>query len=321
MNNNIKHGLPFIILIAVWAVMPAFLNTSFWLHIFIIVFIRCVAAVGLRTISLSGNLSFAQAAFVGVGAYVAAILSKIYSMPVGPSIIIATIFATLLGVATGLPFVRLRTLYYSMASMFLGVAIIYVIAALKITGGSNGLKGIPALIPGASMVQYYYFFLILAVVSCAIMYRFEFSRIGTVLRSLSQSTPAATAMGVNEVFYRLLAVGVGSFFAGLVGACYALYNASLSTTSFGMSMALWFIMYVMIGGKDSFIGPIIGTILLVIIPELSRTFAVYAPFATAAALIVVAYILPGGLASLPEAIRAAREKRGDRLSAQPEGGV
>jgi branched-chain amino acid transport system permease protein len=306
---------PYLVLIIVWAVMPAFVSTSFWLHTFIIVFIRIVGAVGLRTISLSGNLSFAQAGFVGVGAYVAGILGKVAGLPVGVTIPVATLCATALGVATGFPFVRLRTIYFSMATMFLGVAIVYVISALKITGGTMGMKGIPQLFPGAGMMQYYYFFFILAVVSCAVMYRFEFSRVGMILQALAQSKDAAAAMGVSEVFYRLLAVGVGSFFAGLVGACYAHYNAALSPSSFGMSIALWFIMYVMIGGKDSFIGPILGTILLVLVPEFSRSFSLYAPYVTAAALVVVAYAIPGGLASLPEVIKNAMAKKREGIEA------
>jgi len=317
-----RKALPYLVLIVVWAVMPMFVKTSFWLHVFIVVFVRCVGAVGLRTITLSGNLSFAQAAFVGVGAYTAGVLGKTLGLPVYLTIPIATVFTTALAVGTGFPFVRLKSIYFSMATMFFGVAIIFVISALPVTGGSNGLRGIPPLFKGMDMVTNYYFFLVLAVISCAIMYRFEFSRIGTTLRALAQSSAAASAMGVNEVYFRLLAIGVGSFFAGLVGASYAHYNTSLSPTSFGMSIALWYIMYFMIGGKDSFIGPIIGTILLVILTESSRSLSLYAPYATAAALIFVAYALPGGLASIPGVIRNIIVKGQNRpVAAEPEGGV
>ena len=321
---SLIKALPYLVIIVAWAVMPMFVSSNFWMHTFIVVFVRCVGAVGLRTIALSGNLSFAQAAFVGFGAYLSAVLSKELGMPVFITIPIATVTATILGVLTGFPFVRLRSIYFSMASMFLGVAIVFSISALTITGGSNGMRNIPALFTNINdfMLKSYYFFFVLALISCAVMYRFEFSRIGTTLRAIAQSPDAAAAMGVSEVYFRLLAVGFGSFFAGLVGAAYAHYNTSLSPTSFSMGIALWFIMYVMIGGKDSFIGPIIGTILLVLIPESSRALSQYAPYVTAAALLVVAYCLPGGLASIPSVIKKALVKRREKPdSAEAEGGV
>jgi len=315
--------LPYLVLIAVSAAIPQLTSSTFWLFVFIEVFVRCIAAVGLRTIALSGNISFAQAAFFGVGAYTSAILATELGLPPYLTIPIATVVVTVLGVGTGYPFVRLRSIYYAMATMFLGSAIVYVISALTITGGSMGMRNIPRLFESGSMTANYYFFLILAIISCAVMYRFEFSRIGTTLRALAQSPEAAAAMGVNEVYFRLLAVGFGCFFAGLAGASFSLYNTSLSPTSYGMGIGLWYIMYVMIGGKDSFIGPIIGTILLVIIPELSRGLNQYAPYMTAGAMLIVAYFLPGGLASIPGVIRrAAGKSRQDKSeAAEAKGGV
>ena len=205
-----------------------------------------------------------------------------------------------------------------MASMFLGVAIIYIISAMNdLTGGANGLTRIPAMFK--DIMSNYYFFLILAVVCCLAMYRFEFSRIGTTLRALSQSYSVAASIGINETFYRLLAVGVGCFFAGVIGAAYALYNTVLSPLSFGMGFTLWLLMYMMIGGQDKFLGPIVGAIVLVIIPEYFRSWSVYSPFATAFALILVVYFLPGGLVSIPEAIKKLITKRKQPIAVSNSG--
>ena len=75
-----------------------------------------------------------------------------------------------------------------------------------------------------SRVPYYYFFLGLALVSIIALYRFEFSRIGTNLKAIAQSHLVASSVGINEGWYRILAVGVGCFFVGLAGAAYAHYN-------------------------------------------------------------------------------------------------
>lgn len=311
-NKSAKNGwltaAPYLVIIAFWLVAPALLPTRFWINTFIIVFVRATAAVSLRTISLSGNMSFAHAAFMGVGAYTAGILAKLLAVPPYIAIPVGAILALIIGIITGLPFARLRSIYFSMGTMFLGVAIMYIITAWNdVTGGANGLARIPKMIK--SDLGNYYFFLILAVLCCAAMYRFEFSRIGTTLRALSQSYAVASSIGVNETLYRQLAVGVGCFFAGLMGGAYAMYNTVLSPGSFGMGVTLWLIMYMMIGGQNKFIGPIIGSIVLVIIPEYFRSWSVYAPYATAVALLVVVYFLPGGLASLPQIIREAFDRR------------
>ena len=317
LRMKIKGALPFIILIAVFAALPAFVNTRFWLNIFIIVFVRSTSAVSLRTLGLSGNVSLAQAAFMGIGAYTAGILATQFGLPPFITIPAGAIVAMAVGIGTGFPFVRLRSVYYLMATMFLGVAIVYFISALKITGGSIGLAGIPVLFKGSAIMPYYYFFFLLAVISCAAMYRFESSRIGTILRAIAQSPDAASAMGVNTSFYKLLAVGIGCFFAGLAGAAFAHYNSALSPSSFGMLASILLLMYNLIGGHQKFIGPILGTIILVIIPEASRAINEYAPFATVIVMLVVAYLLPGGIASIPEAIKKFTDKRSARHETVP----
>ena len=315
--------LPYLVLIIIGMVVPLFpfLSTRFWLNVFVVVFVKCIGAVGLRTLSLSGTRSFAHGAFVGIGAYTAALLANHLGVPAFLTIPAGAILATILGVLTGFPFVRLRSVYYIMASMFLGISIVYVFSALKITGGTNGITYIPGFFK--SMKVYYYFFLALTVVSCAIMYRFEFSRIGVTLNALSQSPEAAAAMGVNGTYFRLMAVGVGCFFAGLSGAAFAHYNASLSPNSFGLLSTFWFMMYITVGGYRKFIGPILGSIILVIIPQAARTMGAWAPLVTAVAMLLIAYLLPGGLASIPETIKDAvniwREQRETALHGKERG--
>lgn len=313
---DLSKPMPFLVLIIVFGVIPLFISTQFWLNIFILVFIKAIAAVSLRTLGLSGNESFAHSAFMAIGAYTSAMLATYLDVPVYLSIPAGGVMAMVIGVITGLPFIRLRSIYYLMASMFLCVAIIYFIAAMKYSGGLNGFPYIPGFF--SNIKTYYYFFMALCIGCCALMYRFEFSRIGVTLRAIAQSPEAATAMGVNEGFYKIFAVAVGCFFVGLAGGAYAHYNSMLSPTSFGMLAAIWMLMYVMVGGRDKFIGPILGAILLVIIPEASRAMSQYAPFITAGAMIVIVYLVPGGLVSIPAMIKNAvgkrRERRADALT-------
>lgn len=268
-----------------------------------------VGSVSLRTISLSGTLTFAHGAFIALGAYCGGILAKSLALPPVVTILAGGLFAMVVSVITGLPFVRLKGMYYSMASMFMGVTVAYIIKAMKITGGYHGLTRIPKLLQND--IACYYVFLAITVVLLIVLYRFEFSRIGTTLRALSQSQDVASSIGINATFYRLLAVGMGSFCAGIVGAAYGLYSTVLSPTNYDMTFSLWLLMYMLIGGEDYFIGPIIGAIIFVLIPELGRDLSAYAPFLTGACTLLVAYLLPGGLAGIPALIRKTRAKGQD----------
>ena len=278
--------------------LPMFLG-YYMLHILILIFIYTMASVSLRTITISGQFPLAHAAFMGIGAYLAAMPSRWLGWPAWITIPSASLAAAGIAMLTGYPFARLRSLYYAMGSLFFGIGVLNVIyAGGKITGGYVGLIGIHPLFP-ASKMFYYYFFLALLVLSLIALYRFEFSRIGNTLRAIAQSHMVSSSVGINEVRYRVLAVGVGSFFAGLAGACYAHYNLVLSTSTFNFLATLWLVMYVLIGGINSFAGPIVGTFVLILISELFRDMGMYSPFVPAALLGAVAYLLPNGLASLP----------------------
>jgi branched-chain amino acid transport system permease protein len=297
--------------VVIIAILPLLLTSPYMLHIFILTFIYTIAAVSLRTILTSGQFPLAHGAFMGIGAFSAAMIAKWLGWSPWLTIPLGGLIAMGIGMLIGYPFARLRTLYYAMGSLFFGMGIIYVIwAGGSWTGGYSGLTGIPPLLPiGTSKVPYYYFFLGLAVVSLLALYRFEFSRIGINLKAIAQSHLVASSVGINEGWFRVLAVGVGCFFAGLAGAGYAHYATVLSGNTFSFMATLWLVMYVLIGGIGNFAGPIIGTFILVLVPEFARDLKVYVPFISAFILLIVVFLMPKGLVSVPELIRSAFTER------------
>ena len=291
--------------VIILALLPLFIKSLYWIHVFILTFIYIIVAVSFRTIAISGQFPLAHAAFMGVGAYLAGMASKWFGWPPWLTIPLAALATAGIGMLIGYPFARLRALYYALGSLFFGLTIVNIIIAAKDwTGGWPGLTGIGPLISGASRIHYYYFFLGLTLLCLAALYRFEFSRIGISLKAIAQSYLVASSVGINEAFYRILVMGVGCFFAGLAGATYAHYSLLLSWTSFNLLATLWIVMYVLIGGINSFRGPIIGTAILIIVPELFRALKEYVPFISAAMLLIVVYVMPEGLASLPRMIRS-----------------
>jgi branched-chain amino acid transport system permease protein len=305
-------------LVVIVALLPLFLSSPYTLHILILCFIYTITSVSLRTITVSGQFPLAHGAFMGIGAYFSGMASRWLSWPPWITIPMAGLVAMGLGMIIGYPFSRLRALYYAMGSLFFGIGVIHIIYAGGVwTGGYSGLTAIPPLFPvGTSKVSYFYFFLGLALVSIIALYRFEFCRIGMNLKATAQSYLVASSVGINEGWYRILAVGVGCFFVGLAGAGYAHYNQALSPKSFNFLATLWLVMYVLIGGVDSFTGPIIGTFVLFLIPEYFRDLKMYSPYISAIILLIVVYLMPQGIVGLPQLMRLwyIRHRKGDQVA-------
>ncbi|MBN2062049.1 MAG: branched-chain amino acid ABC transporter permease [Deltaproteobacteria bacterium] len=303
-------------LVIILALLPLFIKSRYMIHIFILTFVYIIATVSLRTITISGQLPLAHAAFMGIGGYVAAVPSKWFGWPPCLTIPMGAFTAMAIGALIGYPFARLRALYYAMVSLFFGIGVLQVFFVLqRWTNAYHGLTGIPGLFQTNAKVPYYYFFLALSVVCLLFLYRFEFCRIGMTLKAIEQSYLVAASVGINEAKYRIIVLAVGCFFAGLAGGTYAHYMRALSYTSFDLLATLWLFMYALIGGIGHFAGPIIGTVLLIIVPELSRGMKGYVPYISAVILLIVVFFMPEGLVGLPKLIRSLTAK-GDEKKAE-----
>jgi branched-chain amino acid transport system permease protein len=265
-------------------------------------------------ISISGQFNIAQGAFMGVGAYAAAIPGVWLHWSPWLTIPLGGVAATIIGSIIAYPFARLRTVYYAMGTLFLGYVIINLITAGgKTTGMSTGLGGVQPLF--TNRTHYYYLAFGLMVVSLACMYRFEFSRIGVRMKAVAQSHQVAASVGIGERRNRILAVAFGSFFTGILGAFYCHYQGVASPSSYGLGATLLIIMYVLVGGLNSFWGPSIGVLALLIVPEFFfRNLKGDLPYVTAAILLIIAFTMPEGIAGLLKLIRdriLGRRRRGE----------
>jgi branched-chain amino acid transport system permease protein len=296
-------------LVIILAILPLFTSSSYILHVLIMSLIYIIVAASFRTINISGQFALAHMGFMGIGAYLAGMAAKFLGWSPWICIPLAALAAGGIGMLIGYPFSRLRTLYYALGSLFFGLAIYYLILAFRTyTGGVYGLLGIPSLFPTLSKIPYYYFFLGLAVFSLLALYRFEFSRIGIDLKAIAQSPMAASSVGINEGFYRVLVLAVGCFFAGLAGAASAFYTTLLSYNTYSLGATLWIVTYAIVGGIGSFIGPIIGTAILLNIPEVFHSLRLYTPYISAGLLIIIIFTMPNGLVGLPQLIRSQLAK-------------
>jgi len=290
------------------AVVPTVIESPYTFHLFILTFIYVTATASLRALAISGQVSMGHAAFMSIGAYASALLARHggfspwLTMPVG------ALAAMIVAVLVGFPFSRVRAIYFSMVSLFFGIGVLSIYSIFgNYTGHINGLIGIPPLFVGGRM-PYYYFFLTLMVACLAVLWRFEYSRIGMCLRAISQSHVVAASVGIDEVKFRVLALGVSCFVVGLVGAGYAHYSMVISYSTFDLSASINLLVYMLIGGISSFAGPVIGATVLFVVPEVFRDLKEYTPYLYAGILLVVVFVMPEGLVGIPDRLRFLLKK-------------
>ena len=290
------------------ALLPLGISGSYYMHIMILAMVYVVVSSSFRAISISGQFNIAQGAYMGIGAFAAALPSVWLDWPAWITLPMGAIAATIVGTVLAFPFARLRTIYYAMGTLFLGYVVMNMFTVGgKWTGSNSGLAGVHPIF--TNRTYYYYMFFGLMVVSLVCLYRFEFSRIGVTLKAVAQSHAVAASVGISERRSRILAVAFGCFFTGLIGAAYAHYQMVASQSSFGLSATLWIIMYVLVGGINSFWGPAIGVLVLMFIPEFFRDLKGWLPFVSAGILLVIAFTLPEGIAGIPKLIKAKVSSR------------
>lgn len=292
---------------------PLFM-VNYYLHLSILILMYIILSSSLRTVYISGQLSLGHAAFAGIGAYTSAILAIRLNWTPWGTIPLGGLAAMVAGILIGFPFTRLRAIYFTMASLFLGIMITSLIVVFhELTGGYIGLMSIPRLF-AYSKTPYYYFFLVLTMLTLFLLYQIEHSRVGMTLKAVAQSHLAAASIGISETKARNLSLGIGCFFAGLAGAGYAHYITFISPPDFALMPSIYLLVYVLVGGTGSFSGPVIGAIVLVLIPYLMGGFKGFAPFFLAGALIIVIFLIPQGIVSLPDRtkswIKKLQERRG-----------
>ncbi len=294
--------------------LPQLGLSVYFMHTLIGVFIWIIVANSLRLLGLSGQGSIGHAAFMAIGAYTSAILAKFLGWSPWITMPIGVLVTVVVGFLVAVPFTRVRGIYFTMVSLFFGIGVLAVNQVFnKWTGGYSGIISIPRLFAYIK-TPYYYFCLALMVICLLIMYRLEHSRIGLTWKAVAQSYSVASSIGINEAWQRILCLGVSCFFAAIAGVAYAHYYVILTQETFSFNTSINVFVYMTVGGAGLFAGPIAGTAVLLIIPELLRDLREYVPFIYAAILLIVLFLMPQGLAGLPAQLwqlikRPARAKR------------
>jgi branched-chain amino acid transport system permease protein len=284
-----------------------------------------MATFGLNlTVGYAGQMSLGQAAFFGIGAYHAAILLKL-GLPFFVVLPIAAVACFAVGLALGFPALRVQHHYLAFATLGFNVLVFLVMRnEEKLTGGTFGISGIPRpTVLGVSMeghLAFFYFTLGSLVVLAALLWWLLRSPWGRAFAALRDNPIRAESLGVNITAYTLLAFAIGAACAGIGGVYYAALVEFIEPGPFHVSTSLLMLLAVIVGGSGRFFGPVLGTVIIILLPELLRSSNMEALkfmqkwdlvfFGVAVVALMV--WLPGGLLSIGDRFRkapAAKENR------------
>lgn len=296
---------------------------SYYLHIAVLSLLHVLLALGLNLIAgYAGQLSLAQAAFFGIGAYVSALLMLNLQWSFWLAAPAGALLAGLVAVAIGLPTLRLKGPYFVISTMGFGEIVRLIFLNWEsVTRGPNGLTGIPAPDPISmgfatltfeSRTESYYLILFVLFGVLILYYNLVHSRIGRALRAIRNDYIAAQVMGIHVAFYRILAFGTGAMIAGLTGALYAGYIRFISPDTFTSGESINILIMMVIGGMGTIIGPIIGAVFITYLLETMRVFAEYRLVIYGLLMFFVILYMPQGIAGMLGNLwqRVAAGKRG-----------
>jgi len=299
--------------------LPVIRDDPYVLHILINIFIWIILTLGVRIVLVAGHLNAAQASFMGMGAYMSALMAMKLGWSFWLCMPIAGLITAMLAVCIGFPTLRIKGAYFVMVTFAVTEVFRHIWMMWKsLFGGPQGLLGIPRpdpihiagwTISFTTKVPFYYLALLLLLITLIVTYRVDLSRFGMTLRAIPQADLLAESVGVNIIKYKVVAFAIGSFFAGIAGSFWAHYYSYASPWDFGWMSSLYMVMYAVIGGTGSVLGPIVGCFVLLGLEEILRPFEEYVPMLFGASLIVVLRFLPGGFITIPERIRFLIQRR------------
>jgi branched-chain amino acid transport system permease protein len=246
--------------------------SNYWLGVFNLIGITLIAAVGLNIlVGYCGQLSIGHAGFIAVGAYTAAVLTNRLEMPFLVGLIGAGLVAGLIGLIFGLPSVRVKGFYLAITTIAAQFIIIWVINHWGVTGGFVGIKVPYASIGGLvfrSESSQFYLIITIAALCVFLAKNLTRTKVGRAFIAIRDNDLAAEVMGVNLLYYKLLAFFIGCFFAGIAGALLAHWIGFLNTEQFSFTESILYIGMIIIGGLGTSVGPIFGVVFIRILQQL-----------------------------------------------------
>ena len=288
-------------------VAAPFVVSSYTVHILSTMGIAVILALGLNLLmGYAGQVSLANAAFYGIGAYAVAILGNRYGVSFWLAVPLVGVLTAGIGLVVGLPALRVSSHYLALATLaFVWTVQVVLIDWVSMTGGSPGLStsrsglGIAYLQDDKS---YYFLILVVTVLMVVLALHIIDSKIGRAFMAIRDNENAAEIMGVHLAQYKTMAFAINAFFCAIAGGLQAGLVRFLDPYEFGLWPSIWHLLYIVVGGLGSVPGSVLGPLVLVALPETLRAFAEYRELIFAFVLLLTLIFMPQGIAGKLEDI-------------------
>jgi ABC-type branched-subunit amino acid transport system ATPase component/ABC-type branched-subunit amino acid transport system permease subunit len=303
------------------AAVPLVTSNTYYLLVAMLIGISIVVTTGLNVLAgASGQVSLGQAGFYALGAYAGAIVTARAGLSFWLALPLAAALGIAVGAVLGLASLRVSGPYLAMVTIAFGIIVEHgLIEWDALTGGFGGIADIPRPFLGPiplTLPRYYYVVLLAVLGSLALARNLERSPWGRALRAVRDSELAAESLGLNPYLVRTAAFTLGAAFAAVGGCLYAFLAGFVSPDSFTLQASILFLLIVLFGGLGRVTGPVVGSIVLIVLPELLHRFSDYRLVMYGALLLGSIYFLPGGVVGAL-ARRAGTPRGGDGEPAPP----
>ncbi len=296
--------------------LPWILKSAYSQHLMIMVGLMIILSVSNRLVLVSGAWFMGHAAFYAIGAYGVVLLRSKAGIDYWIALSLAGLMASLVAFVLGYATSRVRGIPFAIISVAFAEVIRLTIIKVKWLGGHKALISPPPEpllgIDFSSKIEYYYFILLLVLITLFILYLVEISPAGATLKIMAENEELAESVGINTTRYKVFTLTLCAFFAGIAGGFYAPYVAVTGPTSFTLNTSILILFNVVVGGMESILGPVVGALFLTLLPEFLPGQAGIQNILYAAVVLAVLFFLPQGIVSLPDRIRfAVRLRKGE----------
>ncbi|MPY34862.1 branched-chain amino acid ABC transporter ATP-binding protein/permease [Streptomyces adustus] len=309
------------IVVAAW-LLPYGLG-SYTIHVVNIALIYALLALGMGlAMGVSGQINLAQVAFFGVGAYAVAILTTHYGYGFWAAALLAVLATVVVGLFVGIPALRMQSHYLGIVTLGLALGFINWITNAHISGGADGISGVPGpTLPGVDLSsEYLYYYLEAVVFGLALVLGLFVVRtsLGRRLRAMRDDSLAAGAMGAEIPLLRMTAFLLASLYGGLAGVLYSGLIRYVAPETFSIGNMFILLAMVVIGGRRSLVGCVVGAIGLTLVREWLSDFSTYAQLGYGVVVVLMVVFAPTGLAGVPARLRGVYERRRGRETTRTE---
>jgi len=285
-----------VVILVIFAVLPLILPVG-WLSLVNEMLILAVAACGLNLIlGYAGMVSFGPAGLYAVGAYTTALILIYTKIPFGIAFIAGPLIAAAASILIGWFCVRLTHVYFALLTLaFAQIIHTIVFEWYGFTKGDDGIVDIPVPAFLAPIVNYYYFSLIIICICLALMWMIVNSPFGKTLQALRENPERTEFIGIHVRLYQLSAFVLSGFFLGVAGALFCGFNKNVFPNYAHWMKSTEMLVVCLLGGIYTFIGPVVGSIVYVLLDKVITSFTQYWPLVLGLVVLALLIFLEGGI--------------------------